>query len=133
MRYDQQAKATAARLLGLAVDGGDGKGAAATLRQFGAPVSNPDTLTVVPGTPSDHPTFFTELGRELANIPGSNVRAGDIRGYLSPLKADGSDLPEPKPDNQLIIGGATYTVVAVGPIQPAQLACAFKVWVRGGA
>lgn len=57
---------------------------------------------------------------------------GDFQVYLSPVKADGTDMPTPKIGDELIFLGNKARVINFGPFNDNGVGCGWKLQVRYG-
>lgn len=64
------------------------------------------------------------------DVDDTRIRTGDVKLLLSPVTLSGGDLPPPAPGDEIVFDTSTYMVVACAPIEPADLACGFKVQAR---
>ena len=129
--YDLRARATAARMLAPKSKGG--KGQVVTLHQ---PASDgtfdPATETTSGATPAqDHAGSGVETKYDARSIAAGLVQAGDVKFLLSPVKLDGSPMPEPAADSwTLTKGGQTWTIKLVTPTSPAGLDVMYELQLR---
>lgn len=126
--YDR-GRALAVRMLAPRDKGG--KGAEMTLqrRQKGAydPVAggSPTAVTV------SHAGSAFRDAYEQKDIDGTRIKQGDVKLLVSPDKLDGTEMPVPTTQDQVIFDGKTYTLIAVAPWNYAGLAVGFEVQARG--
>jgi hypothetical protein len=129
--YDLEARDDAILELGLIADGGSGQ--VAVLNQPAtAGTFDPATDTTTGGSP---PQTHTGSGVELAyrsqSIDGKLILIGDIRFLLSPVKDDGTDMPEPVADSwTLTLGARTLTIKRVDPLRPAGRVVMYELQLR---
>lgn len=90
------------------------RGAACTLRQTGDGSYDPATGTASVAT-SDYAGAAFRWDYDARQIDGTMIQADDVRFIVSPLQDDGTELPQPRADDQVIFAGATYTVVRSKP------------------
>ncbi len=124
--YDR-AKALAARQLAPRSKGGKGLEcdvAAITQGEYDTDLGGYPVTTVVHNGSAMREEYSS------GSIDGTNIRVGDFKLLLSPVKLDGSDMPEPKTDDTVTFNGQTAAVVRVKPWNYAGLACGFEVQVR---
>ena len=124
--YDRS-RALAVRML--APRGKGGKGAEMTLqrRQQGAydPIAGgAATVTVSHAGSAFRDTYAQK------DIDGTRIKQGDAKLLISPQKLDGTDLPMPTTQDQVIFDGKTYTLIAVVPWNYAGLDVGFEVQAR---
>ena len=124
--YDR-AKASAGRMLGLRASGG--KGAAFTLKKTVAGAYDPDAGTSTTTSTDYAGSAFRDTFRQ-SEIDGARIKQGDVKFLVSPLLVNGSDMPEPKPQDLCVFDGSTYTVQFVLPMNYAGLAVGFEVQAR---
>lgn len=120
MAYDDRAKAAAARALAPIAQGG--KGQEVTLHQPGTGGTyDPATDTTTGGSAAvDHVGSGLEEAYSAFSVASGVVAAGDIKLLLSPLKADGSDMPQPVADSwTLTKADGTWAIKKVDPLSPA--------------
>jgi len=125
--YDRS-RALAVRMLAPRDRGG--KGAEMTLlrRQQGAydPVAGGSQTVIVNHLGSAFRDTYDQK-----DIDGTRIKQGDVKLLVSPEKLDGTVLPTPTTQDQMIFNGKTYTLVAVEPWNYAGLAVGFEVQARG--
>ena len=125
--YDRS-RALAVRMLAPRDRGG--KGAEMTLlrRQQGAydPVAGGSQTVIVNQLGSAFRDTYDQK-----DIDGTRIKQGDVKLLVSPEKLDGTVLPAPTTQDQMIFDGKTYTLVAVEPWNYAGLAVGFEVQARG--
>lgn len=123
--YDR-AKALAARQL---APRPAGKGAPLTLEQRTAG-------DYVPGGGTTGGGMVLHLGSgvrvdyKVSDIDGVNVINGDFQLLVSPLKIDGSDMPQPQVSDVFTFNGDPVRVIRVMPWNYAGLAVGYRVQVR---
>jgi hypothetical protein len=92
-----------------------------------------DTTTVV--TPAqDHEGSGVEMAYSAQSIAAAAglIAMGDIRLLLSPLKTDGSLMPDPVADSwTCTMGGKDYTIKRVTPTRPAGNVVLRELQLRG--
>lgn len=124
--YDR-GRALAVRMLAPRSKGG--KGAEMTLqrRQQGAydPIAGGSPTVTV----SHQGSAFRDT-YEQKDVDGTRIKQGDVKLLVSPAKLDGSDLPEPTTQDQVLFGGKTYTLIAVKPWNYAGMDVGFEVQAR---
>lgn len=107
-----------------------GKGLGLTLRQKSVGEYNPDTggqetvWTVVDG--SGLRTTF-----DLKDIDNTYILEGDVEILMSPVKLDGTDMPQPSTNDLIDFDGSSYNVVGVRPGDYAGVECFYKAHCRG--
>jgi len=107
-----------------------GKGLGLTLRQKTVGEYNPETggqdtvWTDVPG--SGLRTNF-----DLEDIDNTYILEGDVEILMSPVKLDGTDMPQPSTNDVIVFDGSSYNVVGVRPGNYASVDCFFKAHCRG--
>lgn len=129
--YDARALATAARMLAPKSRGG--KGQEVTLHQPATDgVYDPATDTTGPSSPAtDHIGSGIEQKYTTYSVANGVVGAKDIEFLLSPLKADGSDMPQPVEDSwTLTKADGLWTIKKVDPTSPAGLDCVTVLQLR---
>jgi hypothetical protein len=128
--FDERARDLSGRKL--APKSAGGRGQAITLRvQTGTTVDD-DTQQVTP-VYATHPSSGLEELREQADLPGTSIKAGDIKFMLSPYKTDGTLCPELSTQFKVqLADGKWYTVVGVDPYRPAGLVIYTYLWLRTG-
>lgn len=107
-----------------------GKGLGLTLRQKSVGEYNPDTggqETV--WTAVDGSGLRTSFG--LKDIDNSYILEGDVEILMSPVKLDGTDIPQPSTNDLIDFDGSSYNVVGVRPGDYAGVECFFKAHCRG--
>lgn len=108
-----------------------GKGQVVTLTQPGTPgAHDPLTDIVTPGTdPVEHEGSGVEEQYDAFSVAQGVVAATDVKFLLSPLKLDGSDMPQPVADNWTLAydGGPPMTIKRVKPIKPAGLVAYYEL------
>lgn len=107
-----------------------GKGLALALRKKTVGEYNPETGgqdTV--WTETDGSGLRTNYKQE--DIDGNYVLQGDTRILLSPVALDGSDIPEPSTNDQIVFDASTYNVIRVGPWDYAGVTCGYELQCRG--
>ncbi|WP_273807275.1 MULTISPECIES: hypothetical protein [unclassified Pseudomonas] len=106
-----------------------GKGLNLTLTKPGQKAYDPATSTV-----TTSPQAFTGSGlRESykqTDIDGTLIRQGDVKLLVSPVQADGTDLPEPVTGDQIRFDGKVLKVISVEPWNYAGVACGYEVQGR---
>lgn len=129
--YDLRARATAARNLAPVSRGG--KGQEVTLHQPAVTTYDPATDTTVVVTPAqDHDGSGIETKYDAESVAAGLVAAGDIRLLLSPLKTDGSPMPQPVADSwTLTKADGDWTIKRVTPTSPAGVVVMYELAVRG--
>lgn len=125
--YDRS-RALAVRMLAPRAKGG--KGAEMTLqrRQQGAydPIAGGSpTVTVTSHLGSAFRDTYDQK-----DIDGTRIKQGDVKLLVSPEKIDGSELPAPTTQDQVIFDGKTYTLIAVVPWNYAGLDVGYEVQAR---
>ncbi len=65
------------------------------------------------------------------DIDGSYILQGDTRILLSPVTADGSDIPEPSTNDVILFDGNEYNIIRVGPWDYAGVTCGYELQCRG--
>lgn len=124
--YDRS-RALAVRMLAPRDRGG--KGAEMTLRhrQQGAydPVAGGSQTVIVNHIGSAFRDTYAQK-----DIDGTRIKQGDVKLLVSPEKLDGSELPTPTTQDQVIFDGKTYTLIAVVPWNYAGLDVGFEVQAR---
>lgn len=108
----------------------NGKGLALTLRKKTVGEYSPETGgqdTVWTGT--DGSGLRTNYKQE--DIDGTYVLQGDTRILLSPVALDGSDIPQPSTNDQIVFDASTYNVIRVGPWDYAGVTCGYELQCRG--
>lgn len=124
--YDR-GKALAQRMLAPRSKGG--KGLECTLTKISQGAYDPE-LGGYPVVTVDHAGSAMRDNYDNHSIDGTNVRVGDFRLYVSPVKLDGADMPEPAPDDKITFDGKEVTVVRCKPWNYAGLACGYEAQVR---
>jgi len=128
--YDARFLAMASRML---APKPRGKGQTVTVHQPATDGSfDPATDTVIaPTPPVDHTGSGVEDRYSAFALTTGAVEAGDVRFLLSPLKADGSPMPEPVADAWSITqGGKRWTIKRVERIAPAGVAVLYDLTLR---
>lgn len=117
-------RATAERLLAK-------YGAAVTLTRTVPGAYDPATgLTAAPTVTTYTGTAFRE-NYSLKDIDGTLVKRGDVRFLVSPFQTDGTDMPQPATDTDVITFASTaYQVIGVDPFNFSGEAVAFYVQAR---
>ncbi|MBF8746897.1 hypothetical protein [Pseudomonas monteilii] len=64
------------------------------------------------------------------DIDGTRIKQGDVKLLVSPEKLDGTEMPAPATQDQVVFDGKTYTLIAVSPWNYAGLAVGFEVQAR---
>lgn len=129
--YDIRARASAARKLAPISQGG--KGQEVTLHQPGSDgVFDPATETTTGATsPVDHDSSGVEEAYSAFSISSGVVAAGDIKFLLSPLKVDGTPMPQPESDGwTLTKADGTWTIKRIEPLSPAGTDVLFTLQLR---
>ncbi|MEX0292540.1 hypothetical protein AAH995_04235 [Pseudomonas putida] len=125
--YDRS-RALAVRMLAPREKGG--KGAEMTLqhRQQGAydPIAGGSQTVTVSHLGSAFRDTYDQK-----DIDGTRIKQGDVKLLVSPDKLDGTEMPVPTTQDQVIFDGKTYTLIAVAPWNYAGLAVGFEVQARG--
>lgn len=107
-----------------------GKGLALTLRKKTVGEYNPDTGGQdVVWTETDVSGLRTNYDQQ--DIDGSYILQGDTRILLSPVSADGSDIPEPSTNDVILFDGSEYNIIRVGPWDYAGVTCGYELQCRG--
>lgn len=128
--YDARFVAMAGRML---APKPRGKGQPATLHQPARDGSfDAETDTMTGAAPAqDHEGSGVEDRYSAFALTTGAIEAGDVRFLLSPLKADGSPMPEPVADAWSITqGGKRWTIKRVERIAPAGVAVLFDLTLR---
>ncbi|WNW10125.1 hypothetical protein RRX38_02835 [Pseudomonas sp. DTU_2021_1001937_2_SI_NGA_ILE_001] len=106
-----------------------GKGAALVLTRVTKGTRDPDTGQTVGGTQT-----FTGSGlREslaLEDVDGTAIKASDVKLLVSPVQADGTDMPQPTTADKITFDGTAYTIVRVDPWNYAGVTVGFEVQAR---
>ncbi|MHB1125236.1 MAG: hypothetical protein ACYC0T_21310 [Ramlibacter sp.] len=71
-----------------------------------------------------------ELAYGSREIDGTNVQAGDVRLFMSPLCKDGTPMPAPSPGDSVLLGGVTYRVMRSQPLRPGGVVLAHQAQLR---
>lgn len=94
-----------------------------------------DTLTDTTSgatPPQTHEAFGVVENYSTFSIAQGVVAAADRKLLLSPLKADGTAMPEPVADSWTAsIGGEEWEIKNVKPLSPAGTAVLFELQLRG--
>lgn len=124
--YDRS-RALAVRMLAPREKGGKGAVMMMQRRQQGAydPVAGGATTVTVSHVGSAFRDTYTQK-----DIDGTRIKQGDVKLLVSPQKLDGTDLPVPTTQDQVIFDGKTYTLIAVAPWNYAGLDVGFEVQAR---
>lgn len=125
--YDRS-RALAVRMLAPRDKGGKGADMTLQRRQQGAydPVEGGATTVTVSHAGSAFRDTY-----EQKDIDGTRIKQGDVKLLVSPDKLDGTEMPVPTTQDQVIFDGKTYTLIAVAPWNYAGLAVGFEVQARG--
>ncbi len=119
-------RAMVIRNLGLAPRG---QGSVVVLRQVEDGVFNPATgeldQVVTEYTGSGVRVNYSEYTHRNFNIPYS-----DYQIYLSPVQADGEEMPTPQIDDTLVFLGNEVKVVELHPFNENGFGCGWKIRVR---
>ncbi len=119
-------RAMVIRNLGLAPRG---QGSVVVLRQVEDAVFNPTTgeleQVVTEYTGSGVRVNYSEYTHRNFNIPYS-----DYQIYLSPVQADGEEMPTPQIDDTLVFLGNEVKVVELHPFNENGFGCGWKIRVR---
>lgn len=108
-----------------------GKGAPLVLRVSVPGVRNPATGTTPPPTVTDYTGSGLRTQYKSRDVDGTQIRAGDVRLIVSPILANGSDMPAPQPGQRVQFdGGQWYTVQNVGAWNYAGVSIGFVVQGR---
>lgn len=108
-------------------------GQAATLVHQPAGAGSYDTAT---GTMTQ-PATVSYIGRGVqsdykqTDINASFVQQGDQRLLLSALCTDGSAMPQPNTDDNIVVGARTFAVKNAGVIAPAGTIVVYDLHLRG--
>jgi hypothetical protein len=124
--YDRS-RALAVRMLAPRERGGKGAEMSLLQRQQGAydPVTGGATTITV----SHAGSAFRDTYKQ-DDIDGTRIKQGDVKLLVSPEKLDGTDMPVPATQDQVIFNGKTYTLITVSPWNYAGLAVGFEVQAR---
>lgn len=108
-----------------------GKGLGLVLRKRSASGEyDPDTGgEVVTWTPANGSGLRTDYNQR--DIDGTFILQGDLKILLSPVALDGSDMPSPSTNDQIVFDGSTYNVINVGPWNYAGVSCGYELQCRG--
>lgn len=88
-----------------------GKGAPLVLRVITPGVRNPATGTTPPPTTDNYTGSGLRTQYKSRDVDGTQIRAGDVRLIVSPVLANGSDMPTLQPGQRVQFdGGQWYTV-----------------------
>lgn len=107
-----------------------GNGLGLTLRQKTVGEYNPETggqdtaWTDVPG--SGLRTNF-----DLEDIDNTYILEGDVEILMSPVKLDGTDMPQPSTNDVIVFDSGEYNVIGVRPGNYAGVDCFYKAHCRG--
>lgn len=89
-----------------------GKGAPMVLRVSVAGTRDPATGTTPAPTVTDYPGSGLRTMYAGRDVDGTQILAGDVRLLVSPVLANGTDMPAPKPGQRVQFdGGAWLTVI----------------------
>jgi hypothetical protein len=124
--YDR-GRALAVRMLAPRAKGG--KGAELTVTRTVKGPRNPDTGATV-DVVTTYPGSGLRETYQQKDVDGTNIKAGDVKFIVSPVQADGTDMPQPTTVDKILFGGKTYTVVQVNPWDYVGLAVGFEVQAR---
>ncbi|WKL69423.1 hypothetical protein Q1Z72_12480 [Pseudomonas qingdaonensis] len=124
--YDRS-RALAVRMLAPREKGGKGAAMMLQRRQQGAydPVAGGATTVTV-----NHAGSALRDAYAQKDIDGTRIKQGDVKLLVSPQKLDGTDLPVPTTQDQVIFDGRTYTLITVVPWNYAGLDVGFEVQAR---
>jgi hypothetical protein len=137
LAYDLRSRATAARMLAPIASGG--KGQVVTLHQPATDgVFDPATDTTSGGSPpTDHTGSGVEEAYSAYSLAQGLVLAGDVKFLLSPLKADGTPMPQAVADSWTITKGLNpdgspkvWAIKRVEPLSPAGTPVLFELQLR---
>lgn len=124
--YDRS-RALAVRMLAPRDRGG--KGAEMTLQRRQQGPYDP----VAGGSPTVTVSYLGSAFRDLyalKDIDGTRIKQGDVKLLVSPEMLDGTPLPVPTTQDQVLFDGKTYTLMAVEPWNYAGLPVGFEVQAR---
>lgn len=67
----------------------------------------------------------------IKDIDDSYILEGDVEILISPVKLNGTNMPQPKTNDVIEFDGSSYNVIGVRPGDYAGLECFYKVHCRG--
>lgn len=108
-----------------------GKGAPLVLRVTTPGVRNPATGTTPAPTVTDYAGSGLRTQYKSRDVDGTQILASDVRLLVSPILANGADMPTPKPGQRVQFdGGQWYTVMNSGAWNYAGVSIGFVVQGR---
>ncbi|MBB5610432.1 MULTISPECIES: hypothetical protein [unclassified Janthinobacterium] len=106
------------------------KGGIVVLRQIVAGEYDPD-LGTAPTTTTEYEGTGVKIGYSAEDIDGTLIQSGDQKLLLSPLQRNGAPMLTPTTADLVLIGGASFTIVAVDKTEPVDVAVLFTLQLRG--
>lgn len=106
------------------------KGGIVVLRQVVTGEYDPEQ-GAAPVTTTDYSGTGVKTGYRAEDIDGTRIQSGDQQLLLSPLQRDGASMPIPTTADLALIGGASFTVVAVDKTEPVDVPVLFTLQLRG--
>ena len=101
-------------------------GQAVTLTSPGGAYNVATSTWTGTGTPISTTGVLLPISRGLKHMPGTDIQSGDMQLLLP------GNIAQPPIDTKAAIGGKTYTIIEVAPVNPAGTALYFDCVVRAG-
>ena len=107
-----------------------GKGLELTLKQKSVGEYNPETG-------GQETTWTDNVGSGLRtryqqkDIDNTYILQSDLRMLISPVKLDGTDMPEPSTNDVILFDGSEYNIINVGPWNYAGVSIGWACQCRG--
>ena len=65
------------------------------------------------------------------DIDNTYILQSDLRMLISPIKLDGTDMPEPSTNDVILFDGSEYNIINVGTMNYAGVVCGYQLQLRG--